>query len=299
MPVPTSDTRRRRRMEMVNRVRSLTSRAQACQEVACGETETVEGSTQMRKLFRLRTVLAILALMGLFTTAATAAADQVDEDITIARSLAIMLQAGRSVISRNQERINDASIGDKGLTGKLVLSECLRIYEEKAGIDPRSIDASSRHGRLLRLMNDSIVEVMNTNQRTINALGLGFKAFIPATFARLVTEEFGKRAIGVAEIKVTAPPDLVRNRKSRPDDWELRVIAKRLGLPTWPRGQTYAEVAETKGRQAVRVATPEYYEASCMSCHGGPKGEIDITGYPKEGASTGDLGGVISITLFR
>ena len=28
-------------------------------------------------------------------------------------------------------------------------------------------------------------------------------------------------------------------------------------------------------------------------------GEIDITGYPKEGANEGDLGGVISITLYR
>jgi len=254
----------------------------------------------MRKLARSRTALVILAFFGVFATSATAdTADQIQEDFTIARNLAIMLQAGRSIISRNQERINDASIGDKGLTGEIVLSEALRIFQEKTGIDPRSIDASSRQGRLLRAMTESIVEVMNNSQKIINAKGSGFKAFIPATFARLVTEEFGRRAIGEAEIKVTAPPDLVRNRKSRPDDWELRVIAERLSLPNWPRGQTYAEVIETKGRQAVRVATPEYYEASCMSCHGGPKGEVDITGYPKEGASAGDLGGVISITLFR
>jgi len=31
----------------------------------------------------------------------------------------------------------------------------------------------------------------------------------------------------------------------------------------------------------------------------GSQGEIDITGYPKEGAKEGDLGGVISITLYR
>jgi hypothetical protein len=43
---------------------------------------------------------------------------------------------------------------------------------------------------------------------------------------------------------------------------------------------------------------PEYYAKSCLSCHGQPKGEVDITGYPKEGASEGDLGGIISITLF-
>ena len=42
-----------------------------------------------------------------------------------------------------------------------------------------------------------------------------------------------------------------------------------------------------------------YYSASCLQCHGSPKGETDITGYPKEGANKGSLGGVISITLYR
>jgi hypothetical protein len=44
---------------------------------------------------------------------------------------------------------------------------------------------------------------------------------------------------------------------------------------------------------------PEYYGASCLSCHGQPKGEVDITGYPKEGAAAGDLSGAISITIFK
>jgi hypothetical protein len=44
---------------------------------------------------------------------------------------------------------------------------------------------------------------------------------------------------------------------------------------------------------------PEYYAESCLSCHGEPKGEIDVTGYPKEGGKMGDLGGAISIVLFR
>jgi hypothetical protein len=43
---------------------------------------------------------------------------------------------------------------------------------------------------------------------------------------------------------------------------------------------------------------PEYYASSCLSCHGSPKGETDITGYPKEGGHEGDLGAIISITLF-
>jgi hypothetical protein len=47
------------------------------------------------------------------------------------------------------------------------------------------------------------------------------------------------------------------------------------------------------------MLVPEYYTPGCLSCHGEPKGEIDVTGYPKEGGKVGDLGGVISITLFR
>ena len=50
---------------------------------------------------------------------------------------------------------------------------------------------------------------------------------------------------------------------------------------------------------AQRTLIPEYYGASCLSCHGSPQGEIDITGFAKEGAKEGDLGGIISITLYR
>ena len=47
------------------------------------------------------------------------------------------------------------------------------------------------------------------------------------------------------------------------------------------------------------MLVPEYYTAGCLSCHGEPQGEIDVTGSPQEGGKLGDLGGVISITLFR
>jgi len=91
----------------------------------------------------------------------------------------------------------------------------------------------------------------------------------------------------------------VRNRKSRPDEWEGDVIRSKLLRTDWPRGQAYAADAVTKGRSAYRMMMPEYYATSCLSCHGSPKGETDITGYPKEGGKEGDLGAVISVTLFK
>jgi hypothetical protein len=221
------------------------------------------------------------------------------EEVEIAVSLAKLLQAGRSVISSNQALINDPSRGDKGLTGEVVLAAAVEKFRKSAGINPASIDPASRRGRLLRAEMASIKEVVDENQNLINEKGVGFKGFIPATFARLVTERLQKKVGTEAEIKVTAPPALVRNRKSRPDDWEKGVIESKFLAPGWARGQLFWQAAPNKGREAFRVMVPEYYAASCLSCHGPKKGEMDITGYPKEGASEGDLGGVISITLFR
>jgi hypothetical protein len=222
-----------------------------------------------------------------------------DDDAAIARSLAEMLRAGRAVISNNQARINDPKLGDKQLGGKEVLRLALEIFQKATGIDPAALEPASRHGRLLRAEEDAIVEVMDANQQNINAPGVGFKAFIPAVFGRLVSEAFIRRAQGEAEIKVTAPPELVRNRKARPDPWESGVIATKLLASDWPKGQVYTAAVETNGRQAFRVMVPEYYSASCLSCHGSPKGETDITGYPKEGGHENDLGGVISLTLYK
>src|ERR1700730_15134246 len=222
-----------------------------------------------------------------------------DDDAAIATSLADMLRAGRQVISTTQTRINDPNRGDKGLRGQVVLQQAVEIYKKTTGTDPASIDPASRLGRLLHFQMDAIVEATDANQATINAKGVGFKAFIPAVFARLVNESFERHAKSEAQIKVTAPEQLVRNRKSRPDPWESEVIRGKLLQADWPRGQAYAAEVDTKGRPAYRMMMPEYYAGSCLSCHGSPKGETDITGYPKEGGKEGDLGAIISVTLFK
>ena len=221
------------------------------------------------------------------------------DDANIAKNLADMLRAARQVISSNQARINDPNLGDKGLSGQVVLQQAIELYKKATGTDPASIDPASRLGKLLHAQMDAIVEVTDANQANINAKGVGFKAFIPAVFARLVNESFENRARNEAQIKVTAPDQLVRNRKARPDPWESDVIRSKLLKEDWPRGQAYTAEVDTKGRPAYRMMVPEYYTSSCLSCHGSPKGQTDITGYPKEGGKEGDLGAVISVTLFK
>jgi hypothetical protein len=258
--------------------------------------------------FRSRPGAALFGMAGAaFATTVTLAAiadapafgRNADDEAPIAKSLATMLRAGRTVISRNQDRINDPNVGNKGLDGKTVLAEAVKLYQQAAESDPAATDPQSLHGKLIRMQMDSIVEVMDVHQETINRQGVSFKGFIPAVFGRLVSEAFGRRASGIAEMKVTAPPQLIRNPKVRPDRWELEAIQQRLMSASWPKNQLYSAVTVKNGMEAQRTLFPEYYGASCLACHGSPKGEIDITGFPKEGASEGDLGGIISVTLFR
>lgn len=215
----------------------------------------------------------------------------------IATRLSTMLQSARSVISRHQARINDPALGDKQLGAAVVIAEAVAAYRDSTGEDPMALDPQSRLGRLIKAQIASIDEVMNEAQASINQKGVGFKGFIPATFARLVNEAFARRVGAEASVKVTAPPKLVRNRKARPDAWETAVINDRFLVAGWTRGMPFAEVVNDGGSKRFRMALPEYYASTCLSCHGAPQGSTDVTGYPREGAAEHDLGGVISVVL--
>lgn len=245
----------------------------------------------------MRPLYALLCAGVLAAITASAAAESEEE--RAATSLAVMLEAARTVISNNQALINDPDRGDKGLTPDKILGDSAAIYKMRTGVDPTAIDPQTLNGRLLRAQMDAIAKVMTDVQPIINKPGVDFKGIIPSAFARMINDEFQERMGNEAVIKVTAPPDLIRNRKARPDAWETEMIAAHLAKPDWPKGQSITAHADARGRPAFRFLIPEYYTASCLSCHGSPKGEIDITGYPKEGRHEGELGGVISISIFR
>lgn len=248
---------------------------------------------------KTRTALGGIALLAAMLLPIAAGRAALDDDVAAALSAAELLRGARTVISADQNKINDPALGDKGLTGDVVLREAIQNVIKATGEDPRQADPKSDKGRLLAAMSTAIEEVMASNQELINQRGVAFKGFVPAVFGRLVTEQFNKTAHANADMKVTAPPQLVRNRKAAPDAFETEVIRTRFESSGWPKGKVYSEATTIDRRPVTRVLVPEYYGAACLSCHGNPKGEVDITGYPKEGAAEGDLGGVISITLFH
>jgi hypothetical protein len=258
------------------------------------ERKAVAASSARSGLLRL--VIVIVFGFGSLILQPAAAEDA---DAAIGNKLADMLRASRSVVSASQPLINDAVIGDKGFTGEKLVREAEAIYAQRVGTQLIGDGVSERDRRLLDAQRQAMRRVVDGHQGEINRLGVGFKGFIPAVFARLTNEEFVALAGAEARIRVTAPSNLVRNRKARPDPWEKNILETRLLAAGWPTGKSFTEEVEFEGRPAFRMLLPEYYRESCLTCHGEPMGEPDITSYPKEGGKVGDLGGAISIVIFR
>lgn len=241
----------------------------------------------------------IAALVGCALALPYAIAEEDAGDLATGARLAELLRAGRSVVSNYQTLINDPALGDKHLDSERFAKEAIAVYAKQTGHDPLSGELTERDRRLLGAQIEAMREVVDEQQDNINREGVAFKGFVPAIFARLMNEKFAARAGNEARVRVTAPEQLVRNRKSLPDEWESRIIESVFSDPNTKKGEAYTELTELDGRPVFRMLLPEYYTESCLSCHGEPKGEIDVTGYPKEGGKAGDLGGAISIVLFK
>jgi len=222
-----------------------------------------------------------------------------DDKKDIALEVTRLFRASRAVISQNQKLINDPNLGDKGLTGPIVIEKALENYKNSTGKNFNMANKEKLKGQVQKGILDATREVMNNAQPLINQRGLAFKRFLPAIFARQVAESFNQFMKFKTYIKLTAPRDFLRNRTNRADNWENNVIEKIFKAANHEKNKPYFESAPHKGRPAFRFILPEYYKKSCLGCHGEPKGERDITGGHKEGGKLGELAGAISFAIYE
>ena len=238
----------------------------------------------------LRVLCAGAVLIGALTPVIAVAAPVKADRATVdsGKSFAVFFHSARVVISRNQDLINDAGKGDKGLTGDKVISQAKEIYTELTG-------GSLVAGEAQTVLLAAIREVMAEAQAMINSEGTGFKGFVPATFGRQVAD----KVAASAAIEIRQTNKKVRNRRNRADEWEKAVFAvipkSAEGGPPKVFRESYAE----RGKVIHRFLIAEYYESSCLACHGGAKGDRDITGSKMEGRAAGEFGGAISITYTK
>lgn len=233
----------------------------------------------------------LLLSAGLLSSGAVRAAEPDNEEL--AAELTALMRAARAVISDNQNLINDATVGDKGLSGDKVLAQAKDNYKKATGKNLPTHTAGSLADNAQKAMLNTIPEVMNKNQILINEKGKAYKGFLPAVFARQVAEGVTAKLGGQVTVKLTAPKSLIRNRTNKPDEWEHAAIEQQFRQANYVKGKPYSQVVGNN----FRYIAPEYYGATCLQCHGEPKGERDISGGLKEGAKLGDLGGAISLTI--
>ena len=220
------------------------------------------------------------------------------ESQLLARQLANILGAAEKVVADNQDLIDDPSKGDKGLGTDVVMIKAAANYLAATKEAMPTGEGDSRRARLTKSLITIIRAVMDKAQPLINEPGKGYKSFLPPIFTDQVAREFSRANDGVAVIRITAPKELIRNRRHKPDDWESGVIERLFRAPTWEKGSPAIERVDYKGKPSVRLLAAQYYDQSCLKCHGEPKGERDLNGGIKEGAKLGDLGGAISVILF-
>ena len=212
-----------------------------------------------------------------------------------ARLLAVLLDSGRVVVARAQATINNPRLEDKGFSSSVFEGQLRKEFMARTRHDLHNLAVASMpepaKPLLLRLaffMQKAVHEA----QPLINKKGIGFKGFIPASFGTQVAELFSKDA-GL-KLRQIGPPGIApRNPNNKPDEQEEEVLsAIRKNHP-----RVGDHMIEHPNKNGVHVMLPLFYNKQCLACHGSPKGQIDISGYEKEGFKDGDLGGAISITL--
>ena len=89
--------------------------------------------------------------------------------------------------------------------------------------------------------------------------------------------------------------DKPRNERNAADEFETQAINAFRANPSL---KEYADFSPMEnGLEYYRYLIPLEMDSGCVSCHGAPAGEIDITGFPKEGLENGELVGVASISI--
>ena len=236
-------------------------------------------------------LLLALACTLLLIAHPAAAVDRVEAEET-ARLLAALLDAGRVVIDRNQSLIDDQHRGNKGFTPEVFEKQLDEEFRSRTGVDLAHLSAARvppMARDLLRALVEASKRVVADAQIVINQKGIGYKNFIPATFGSQAAWRFSAKS--QVRLKQTALQP--RNPKNTPDAYEEEVLRR---LTTQPN--LSAPVSEvTDSGKTLRVLTPIYYAKECLKCHGSPAGDLDISGYPKEGAREGELAGAISVSI--
>ncbi len=131
-------------------------------------------------------------------------------------------------------------------------------------------------------------DVINTDPETGNVT---FKHLNPAKVGAAIS----KRVSLSTDYIIKQTSLNYRNPENAPDEYEIKML-KQLQTKD-NKDAIWGEDYDREGKKIIRYIVPLYIKEDCLQCHGMPayEGELDITGYKKEGYKLGDLRGAISV----
>jgi Protein of unknown function (DUF3365) len=212
---------------------------------------------------------------------------------TTARLLAILLDSGRNVINEHQIILDVQEKVEKGFTSDVFEQQLLDVFRSRSGIDLRDLEAARIPVGAKKLLKELVLiskQVVAEAQAEINRPGGEVKEFIPAVFGARAATRFTERTHVRLKQTALAP----RNPMNAPDTVE-RTALEAFADPSYPLEKVISEVTAKSG--SLRLMFPLYTTRKCLDCHGDPKGELDRTGYPREGLQLGQNAGAISVMI--
>jgi Protein of unknown function (DUF3365) len=212
---------------------------------------------------------------------------------TTARLLAVLLDSGRNVINEHLVLSNEQEKTEDDFTPDLFERQLLDVFRSRSGTDLRDLDMARIPAGAKKLLKELVLvskQVVVEAQPEINRRGGGFKEFIPAIFGARVGTRFTERT----HVRLKQTALVPRNPLNAPDTGE-RAALEAFADPSYPLEKVISEVTAKSG--SLRLMFPLYTTRKCLDCHGDPKGELDRTGYPREGLRLGQNAGAISVVI--
>lgn len=215
-----------------------------------------------------------------------------EKEKVLAQAVAEYLIAARAVIADNQALINDPPKGGRGFTPEFYESKVRAEFLKSSKIDIKQLKPSTTDifASSLTALHQSAMDVATEFQARLNKPEAGFRGIHPAVFGARVGQKLYTRS----DIQLKQTSLKYRATYNKPDEFESRVLKQ---FEAAPRAQPYFEEVAAGGKRAARYLAPLYITKSCLSCHGDPAGELDVTGRAKEGYKEGSLRGAVSVIV--
>ena len=158
----------------------------------------------------------------------------------------------------------------------------------------QSEEALHEQAYILSEQMQAVWDFMAVNQDRINTDADGDYNF-KGLHCSIVGTSVGALFTDRTDYVIRYVSDMPRNEQNRADEFEEKAIAAFRQNGNLINYASFGTI--DNGEEYYRFMVPLKMTSGCEECHGNPAGEVDVTGFPKEGMKTGDIVGVASISI--